>query len=81
MLNKKIFSLHNRVKSSFKKSNKVNEPFNYKILLTNHTNLSTANTIKHSDYNTITGDEKNKISNDAEQNQTKNEVQLQLHKK
>ena len=36
---------------------------------------------KNSDYNTITGDEKNKISNDAEQNQTKNEVQLQLHKK
>ena len=36
---------------------------------------------KNSDYNTITGDEKNKISNDVEQNQTKNEVQLQLHKK
>ena len=55
MLNKKIFSLHNRVKSSFKKSNKVNEPFNYKILLTNHTNLSTTSTIKHPDYNTING--------------------------
>ena len=36
---------------------------------------------KNSDYNTITGNEKNKISIDAEQNQTKNEAQVQLHKK
>ena len=55
MQKKKIFSMHNRVKSSFQKTNKINEPFNYKNLLTNNTNLSTSNTIKHSNFNTING--------------------------
>ena len=40
MQKKKIFSENNRVKSSFKKTDKINDPFNYRNLLTNNTNLN-----------------------------------------
>ena len=61
MQKKKIFSEKNRVKSSFKKTDKINYPFNYRNLLTNNTNLSTSNTIKNSNYNTINGNKFKRI--------------------
>ena len=71
MQKKKIFSMHNRVKSSFQKTNKINEPFNYKNLLTNNTNLSTSNTIKHSNFNTINGSKFKRIKLKSPFSQTK----------
>ena len=53
--------MHNNIKSAFKKTNKINEPFNFRNLLANNTNLSTSNTIRHSNFNTINGNKFKRI--------------------